>query len=196
MVERLEKEGAGLNLTWEVRNGIERHTGGEDAATLEGQVVRLADKIAYINHDIEDALRGGVIYPIDIPLEVSQVLGFTHGERINALVVDAISASRGQDRICQSPRVGEAMAVLKEFMFANVYTNPIAKGEESKAQDMLKMLFGYYQKNPDELPADFQAIRLEEGVDRAVCDYIAGMTDPFAVSEYTRLFIPMGWGVK
>ena len=164
--------------------------------TLEGQVVRLADKIAYINHDIEDALRGGVIYPIDIPLEVSQVLGFTHGERINALVVDAISASRGQDRICQSPRVGEAMAVLKEFMFANVYTNPIAKGEESKAQDMLKMLFGYYQKNPDELPADFQAIRLEEGVDRAVCDYIAGMTDPFAVSEYTRLFIPMGWGVK
>ena len=196
VVERLEKEGAGLNLTWEVRNGIERHTGGEDAATLEGQVVRLADKIAYINHDIEDALRGGVIYPIDIPLEVSQVLGFTHGERINALVVDAISASRGQDRICQSPRVGEAMAVLKEFMFANVYTNPIAKGEESKAQDMLKMLFGYYQKNPDELPADFQAIRLEEGVDRAVCDYIAGMTDPFAVSEYTRLFIPMGWGVK
>ena len=195
-VERLEKEGAGLNLTWEVRNGIERHTGGEDAATLEGQVVRLADKIAYINHDIEDALRGGVIYPIDIPLEVSQVLGFTHGERINALVVDAISASRGQDRICQSPQVGEAMAVLKEFMFANVYTNPIAKGEESKAQDMLKMLFGYYQKNPDELPADFQAIRLEEGVDRAVCDYIAGMTDPFAVSEYTRLFIPMGWGVK
>ena len=176
VVERLEKEGAGLNLTWEVRNGIERHTGGEDAATLEGQ--------------------GGVIYPIDIPLEVSQVLGFTHGERINALVVDAISASRGQDRICQSPRVGEAMAVLKEFMFANVYTNPIAKGEESKAQDMLKMLFGYYQKNPDELPADFQAIRLEEGVDRAVCDYIAGMTDPFAVSEYTRLFIPMGWGVK
>ena len=117
-------------------------------------------------------------------------------ERINALVVDAISASRGQDRICQSPQVGEAMAVLKEFMFANVYTNPIAKGEESKAQDMLKMLFGYYQKNPDELPADFQAIRLEEGVDRAVCDYIAGMTDPFAVSEYTRLFIPMGWGVK
>ena len=196
VVERLEQEGEGLNLCYEVRRGILCHTGPDKAETLEGQIVRLADKIAYINHDIEDALRGGVIYPIDIPLEVSQVLGFTHGERINALVVDAISASRGQDRICQSPQVGEAMAVLKEFMFANVYTNPIAKGEESKAQDMLKMLFGYYQKNPDELPADFQAIRLEEGVDRAVCDYIAGMTDPFAVSEYTRLFIPMGWGVK
>lgn len=196
VVDCLEKEGEGLNLCYEVRRGILCHTGPDKAETLEGQIVRVADKIAYINHDIEDALRGGVIYPIDIPLEVSQVLGFTHGERINALVVDAISASRGQDRICQSPQVGEAMAVLKEFMFANVYTNPIAKGEESKAQDMLKMLFGYYQKNPDELPADFQAIRLEEGVDRAVCDYIAGMTDPFAVSEYTRLFIPMGWGVK
>ena len=196
VVEKLEKNGKGLNLTWEVRDGIRNHRTAGHPSTLEGGVVRLSDKIAYINHDIEDALRGGVIYPIDIPLEVSQVLGFTHGERINALVVDAISASRGQDRICQSPQVGEAMAVLKEFMFANVYTNPIAKGEESKAQDMLKMLFGYYQKNPDELPADFQAIRLEEGVDRAVCDYIAGMTDPFAVSEYTRLFIPMGWGVK
>ena len=196
VVDFLEKDGRGLNLTWEVRNGIVTHTTGAWARTPEGCVVRRADHIAFLNHDIEDALRGGVIYPIDIPLEVSQVLGFTHGERINALVVDAISASRGQDRICQSPQVGEAMAVLKEFMFANVYTNPIAKGEESKAQDMLKMLFGYYQKNPDELPADFQAIRLEEGVDRAVCDYIAGMTDPFAVSEYTRLFIPMGWGVK
>ena len=197
VAERLENDGKGLNLTWEVRDAIRCHSSGcPSAQTFEGRVLRYADKIAYINHDIEDALRGGVIYPIDIPLEVSQVLGFTHGERINALVVDAISASRGQDRICQSPQVGEAMAVLKEFMFANVYTNPIAKGEESKAQDMLKMLFGYYQKNPDELPADFQAIRLEEGVDRAVCDYIAGMTDPFAVSEYTRLFIPMGWGVK
>ena len=196
VVDVLELEGDGLNLTQEVREGILCHTGSVKAKTLEGQILWFADRIAYINHDIEDALRGGVIYPIDIPLEVSQVLGFTHGERINALVVDAISASRGQDRICQSPQVGEAMAVLKEFMFANVYTNPIAKGEESKAQDMLKMLFGYYQKNPDELPADFQAIRLEEGVDRAVCDYIAGMTDPFAVSEYTRLFIPMGWGVK
>ena len=171
-------------------------TGLSAADTAYSDLLTVLNNTDKVLGDIEDALRGGVIYPIDIPLEVSQVLGFTHGERINALVVDAISASRGQDRICQSPQVGEAMAVLKEFMFANVYTNPIAKGEESKAQDMLKMLFGYYQKNPDELPADFQAIRLEEGVDRAVCDYIAGMTDPFAVSEYTRLFIPMGWGVK
>ena len=196
VVERLEKNGEGLNLTWEVRNGIVCHTKGPQAATLEGQVVRLADQIAYINHDIEDALRGGVIYPMDIPLEVSRVLGFTHGARIDALVKDAVEASRGQDAIRQSPEVGEAMAALKDFMFANVYTNPLAKGEEGKAQELLLRLFEHYQKNPDELPADFQAIRQEEGVDRAVCDYIAGMTDPFAVEKYKELFIPMGWTRK
>ena len=196
VVERLEKNGEGLNLTWEVRNGIVCHTKGPQAATLEGQVVRLADQIAYINHDIEDALRGGVIYPMDIPLEVSRVLGFTHGARIDALVKDAVEASRGQDAIRQSPEVGEAMAALKDFMFANVYTNPLAKGEEGKAQELLLRLFEHYQKNPDELPADFQAIRQEEGVDRAVCDYIAGMTDPFAVEKYKELFIPMGWTLK
>ena len=195
VVERLEKNGEGLNLTWEVRNGIVCHTKGPQAATLEGQVVRLADQIAYINHDIEDALRGGVIYPMDIPLEVSRVLGFTHGARIDALVKDAVEASRGQDAIRQSPEVGEAMAALKDFMFANVYTNPLAKGEEGKAQELLLRLFEHYQKNPDELPADFQAIRLEDGVDRAVCDYIAGMTDPFAVEKYKELFIPKGWTV-
>ena len=196
VVERLEKNGEGLNLTWEVRNGIVCHTKGPQAATLEGQVVRLADQIAYINHDIEDALRGGVIYPMDIPLEVSRVLGFTHGARIDALVKDAVETSRGQDAIRQSPEVGEAMAALKDFMFANVYTNPLAKGEEGKAQELLLRLFEHYQKNPDELPADFQAIRQEEGVDRAVCDYIAGMTDPFAVEKYKELFIPMGWTLK
>lgn len=195
VVDRLEKNGQGLNLTWEVRNGILCHTKGTPAATLEGQVVRLADHIAYINHDIEDALRGGVIFPMDIPLEVSNVLGFTHGDRINTLVQDAITASQGQDRILQSPPVEEAMLALKDFMFASVYTNPLAKGEEGKAQDMLQALFQYYQGNPDELPADFQSIRLEEGVDRAVCDYIAGMTDPFAVEKYKELFIPKGWTV-
>lgn len=196
VVDLLEKNGEGLNLTWEVRNGILCHTKGEPAATLEGQVVRLADHIAYINHDIEDALRGGVIYPIDIPLEVSSILGFTHAARINTLVQDAIQTSQGQPEICQSTQVRDAMLALKDFMFDNVYTNPLAKGEEGKAQDMLRMLFGYYQTNPDELPADFQSIRAEEGVDRAVCDYIAGMTDPFAVERFKELFIPMGWTVK
>ena len=196
VVERLEKNGEGLNLTWEVRNGILCHTKGEPAATLEGQVVRLADHIAYINHDIEDALRGGIIYPMDIPLAISSVLGFTHGARIDTLVQDAIQASQGQPAIRQSPAVEEAMLALKDFMFDSVYTNPLAKGEEGKAQDMLRMLFAYYQENPDELPADFQTIRAEEGVDRAVCDYIAGMTDPFAVEQFQKLFIPKGWTVK
>ena len=196
VVDRLEKNGEGLNLTWEVRNGILCHTKGRNAETLEGQIVRLADHIAYINHDIEDALRGGVIYPMDIPLAVSNTLGFTHGERIDALIRDAIEASMDQNEICQSPEVGEAMQTLKQFMFDSVYTNPVAKGEEGKAQEMLRRLFEYYRKNPDELPDDFQTIRVEEGVDRAVCDYIAGMTDPFAVGQYQKLFIPMGWTVK
>jgi dGTPase len=196
VVDRLEKNGEGLNLTWEVRNGILCHTKGTPAQTLEGQVVRLADHIAYINHDIEDALRGGVIYPIDIPLQASDVLGFTHRERINTLVQDAIEASRGKDAITQSPEVGAAMQALKDFMFESVYTNPLAKGEEGKAQDMLCRLFEYYQNHPDELPDDFQTIRVREGIDRAVCDYIAGMTDPFAVERFKELFIPMGWTMK
>ena len=196
VVDRLEKNGEGLNLTWEVRNGILCHTKGTPAATLEGQAVRLADHIAYINHDIEDALRGGIIYPMDLPLECTSVLGFTHGARIDCLVKDAIKASEGKDEICQTPEVGEAMLALKEFMFANVYTNPLAKGEEGKAQNMLKMLFEYYTADPDKLPNDFQDIRAEEGVERAVCDYIAGMTDPYAVQKFEELFIPMGWTVK
>ncbi|MCI9310857.1 MAG: deoxyguanosinetriphosphate triphosphohydrolase [Lawsonibacter sp.] len=195
VVERLEKGGAGLNLTWEVRNGIVCHTKGTPAATLEGQLVRLADHIAYINHDIEDALRGDIIRPLDIPLEISNVLGFTHSKRISTLVTDAVQASQGQREICQSPRVGEAMLALKDFMFESVYTNQLAKGEEGKAQDMLRRLFEYYQKDPDRLPGDFQTIRMEEGVDRAVCDYIAGMTDPFAVERFKELFIPKGWTV-
>ena len=196
VVERLEKNGEGLNLTWEVRDGILCHTKGQSAATLEGQLIRLADHIAYINHDIEDALRGGIIYPMDIPLEISRVLGFTHRARIDTLVRDAVQASREGELICQSPQVEEAMLALKEFMFANVYTNPAAKGEEGKAQDMLFRLFEYFQKNPDKLPEDFQVIRAEEGIDRAVCDYIAGMTDPFAIEQFRRLFIPHGWAVK
>lgn len=195
VVERLEKGGEGLNLTWEVRNGIVCHTKGPSAVTLEGQLVRLADHIAYINHDIEDALRGGVIFPMDLPLEVSNVLGFTHSDRVDTLVTDAVQASQGKEEIRQSPQVREAMLALKEFMFASVYTNPMAKGEEGKAQDMLCQLFEYYRKDPDRLPADFQVIRAEEGVDRAVCDYIAGMTDPFAVDRFQELFIPKGWTV-
>ena len=196
VVERLEQEGEGLNLCYEVRRGILCHTGPDKAETLEGQIVRLADKIAYINHDIDAAMRGGIIYPLDIPLEVSQVLGFDHSGRINTLTGDVIRASQGKDEIVQSPACGQAMAALRSFMFDAVYHNPLAKGEESKAQEMIARLFEYYQKKPDELPPDYQDIRLREGVDRAVCDYIAGMTDNYAVEKYCEAFVPLAWSVK
>ena len=196
VVDRLESGGDGLNLCYEVRRGILCHTGPDRAETLEGQVVRLSDKIAYINHDIDDAMRGGIIYPLDIPLDISQVLGFDHSGRINTLVGDVIRASQGKDKICQSEACGSAMARLRAFMFEAVYHNPIAKGEESKAQDMIARLFEYYQKDPDKLPPDYQDIRMREGVDRAVCDYIAGMTDKYAVEKYCEAYVPLAWSVK
>ena len=196
VVDRLEKDGEGLNLTWEVRRGILCHTGPDRAETLEGRIIRLADKIAYINHDIDDAIRGGIIFPMDIPLSASQVLGFTHSERINTLVMDIITASAGRDDVVQSPECGQAMHDLREFMFEAVYRNPVAKGEESKAQEMIRRLFDYYRTGPDRLPAEFQEIRVEEGVERAVCDYIAGMTDLYAVERYSDAFIPKAWTVK
>ena len=196
VVDRLEKNGDGLNLTWEVRNGIVCHTKGPQAETLEGQAVRLADLIAYINHDIQDALRGGVIFPMDIPLDASEELGFTHSERIAALVADAIEFSQGKERICQSPEKEQALNELKDFMFDSVYTNPLCKGEEGKAQEMLRMMFEYFRRDPDALPEDFQEVRAAEGDDRAICDYIAGMTDVFALEKFKELFLPANWTVK
>ena len=196
VVDRLEKGGDGLNLTYEVRRGILCHTGPDTAETLEGRLLRLADKIAYINHDIDDAMRGGIIYPMDIPLEISNVLGFTHSERIDTLTVDIIESSAGTGEIRQSTACREAMHNLREFMFEAVYRNPVAKGEESKAQDMLRRLFEYYRKDPDRLPPEFQDIREREGVERAVCDYIAGMTDNYAVEKFSLAFIPVSWSVK
>lgn len=196
VVDILEKDGQGLNLSHEVRLGILGHTGEYVPETLEGQIVRKSDQIAYINHDIDDAMRGGIIYPMDIPLDVSQVLGFDHGDRINTLTGDVIQASQGKGEICQSPACGQAMTKLRNFMFEAVYRNPVAKGEESKAQDMIARLFEYYQRNPDELPPDYQDIRVREGIDRAVCDYIAGMTDHYAVAKYSEAYIPLAWSVK
>ena len=196
VVDLLERDGEGLNLTYEVRRGILCHTGPDQAETLEGRLLRLADKIAYINHDIDDAIRGKIIYPMDIPLEISQVLGFTHSERINTLTVDIITQSTGKNDILQSTACQQAMHQLREFMFEYVYRNPVAKGEEGKAQDMLRRLFEAYVRDPDKLPPEYQAIRVEEGVERAVCDYISGMTDKYAVEQFGELFIPKSWSVK
>ncbi len=196
VVDRLEKDGEGLNLTYEVRRGILCHTGPHQAETLEGRLLRLADKIAYINHDIDDAMRGKIIYPMDIPLSISQVLGFTHSERINTLTVDIITQSAGKNDILQSPACREAMHELREFMFEYVYRNPVAKGEEGKAQDILRRLFEYYCKHPDKLSPEYQDIRVAEGVERAVCDYISGMTDTYAIEQFSEAFIPKSWSVK
>ena len=196
VVEKLERDGQGLNLTWEVRDGIVNHTGKNLASTLEGVIVKYADRIAYINHDIDDAMRGGIIYPMDIPLDISQILGFTHGGRIDTLVADVVTASQGKDEICQSPECGSAMTRLRAFMFERVYYNPVAKGEESKAKDMLSRLYEHYYNHPETLPEDFQPQMSFDGLERTVCDYIAGMTDNYAVDKYTEIFIPMGWQVR
>lgn len=195
VVERLENEGEGLNLTYEVRRGILCHSGAELAETLEGRAVRIADKIAYLSADIDDALRGGVIYPLDIPAEVGQGLGVTHSQRINTLVTDIIETSRGKGDILQSPEKKDAMALLRKFMFDSVYLNPMAKGEEGKAQEMIRQLFEHYMDHLEELPQEFLDIREREGKERAVCDYIAGMTDAYAVERYQELFIPKAWTV-
>ncbi len=196
VIDRLENGGEGLNLSYEVRRGVVCHSYGEVAETLEGQLVRYADKIAYINHDIDDAMRGGIIYPTDIPVHISQVLGFTHGERIDTLTMDIVENSREGDMICQSEPVAKAMAELKQFMFDSVYFNPRAKGEEGKAEDMVCLLFDYYVKHQDKLPPEYQDILVREGAVRAVTDYIAGMTDTYATELFGQLFIPMRWVVK
>jgi len=196
VVDRLENGGMGLNLCYEVRRGVLCHTKGELAETLEGQLVRVADQIAYINHDIDDALRGGIIYPTDIPFYISEALGFTYGERINTLILDVVGASREGDTIRQSGPVGKAMAELRDFMFENVYFNPRAKGEEGRAEDMIRLLFDYYTAHTEALPPEYQEILLREGAQRAAADYIAGMTDTYAVELFERLFIPRRWVVK
>jgi len=196
VVDKLESGGAGLNLTYEVRRGILCHSGPESAETLEGRIIRLADQIAYLSADIDDALRAGIICPVDLPASVVQELGSTHAERINALVTDILHASQGIGDIVQSPEKKAAMARLSEFMFDSVYRNPLAKGEEGKAQELIRRLFEYYMRNLDALSDEFQRIREDEGPERAVCDYIAGMTDAYAMERYEALFLPKSWAVK
>ena len=196
VVDVLENDGAGLNLTYEVRMGIVGHTGDRIPETLEGQVVRRADQMAYVNHDIDDAVRAGILSREDIPTAISDVLGHTHGQRINALVCDIIQTSREAGAICLSPAVEQALKDLRSFMFERVYRNPVAKGEEQKAKDMLCRLFEYYYKNPSQLPEDFQPQMSFDGLERTVCDYIAGMTDNYAVDKFTQIFVPAGWQIR
>ena len=196
VVDVLENDGAGLNLTHEVRMGILGHTGPHIPKTLEGRVVRWADRIAYVNHDIDDAVRAGILSLDDIPKSVCDVLGRTHSERIDMLVCDMIVTSREAGDVVLSVPVEKALQELRAFMFEHVYRNPVAKGEESKAKDMIKRLYAHYYENPNELPEDFQPQMSFEGLERTVCDYIAGMTDNYAVDKFTKIFTPMGWRVR
>ena len=193
VVEKLENNGEGLNLTWEVRDGIVNHTGQHLASTLEGVIVKLADRIAYINHDIDDACRAGVLKESDIPREITDVLGSRHSERINTMVKSVVDTSYDQPFVAMSEEVGKATADLRSFLFENVYHNPTAKGEETKAQEMLIKLFEHYVKNPDKMPESYRRNIECEGVERCVCDFVSGMTDRYAIETYSDLFIPKVW---
>jgi len=196
VVDILEKDGQGLNLCNEVREGIVGHTGSVLPKTLEGQIVRRADQIAYVNHDIDDAIRAGILTAEDIPRGIAAILGENQRDRINTLVCDMIFTSREAGSICMTPQIQKALADLRSFMFARVYHNPVAKGEESKARDMLQMLFRFYVDHPEQLPADFQPQLSFDGLGRTVCDYIAGMTDNYAIEKFNEIFVPSGWNVR
>ena len=196
VVDILEKDGQGLNLCNEVREGIVGHTGPVIPKTLEGQIVRRADQIAYVNHDIDDAIRAGILTAEDIPRDIAASLGENQRDRINTLVCDMIFTSREAGSICMTQEIQKALADLRSFMFARVYHNPVAKGEESKAKDMLQMLFRFYVDHPEQLPADFQPQLSFDGLGRTVCDYIAGMTDNYAIEKFNEIFVPSGWNVR
>ena len=196
VVDELERDGRGLNLSYEVRMGILGHTGDQIPETLEGQIVRRSDQIAYVNHDIDDAIRAGVLTEEDIPREITRVLGEGHSQRINTLVCDMAITSRQAGQICLSAQVDKALQDLRSFMFERVYRNPVAKSEETKARDMLKRLYDYYYNHPEALPKDFHPQMTFDGLERTVCDYIAGMTDNYAVDKFTEIFVPMGWNVR
>lgn len=193
-VEALEKDGEGLNLAWEVRNGILHHTCGDQAATLEGRIVRIADRVAYINHDIDDAIRAGLLKEEMIPADILEILGKGRTKRIDTLVASIVENST--DNIKMDLNIAKAFDKLHKFMFESVYTNPVAKGEEKKVDSFIKQMFYYFKDRPQLLPDEFLLIADRDGANRAVCDYIAGMTDNYALEMYNSLFIPRCWQVK
>lgn len=196
VVERLEKNGAGLNLTWEVRDGILNHRTSGSPHTLEGQIVRLCDKISYIHHDMDDAQRAGVITEDDIPITLRLLLGENTKERLNTFIHDIVDNSRGKDTIRMSPEIEEGLRDLRNIMFQNVYLNPVAKEEEEKAENLVEALYGYYSTRPDKMSEEYKRL-LEDGeeMNRVVCDYISGMTDQYSMEKFRDIFVPKGWSV-
>lgn len=194
VVERLEKNGEGLNLTWEVRDGMLNHRTSGTPHTLEGQVVRLCDKISYIHHDMDDAQRAGILTEDDIPVTLRILLGYTTRERLNTFVHDIIENSLERDHICMSEIIFTALMDLRTIMFQNVYTHPEAKREEHKAVRMLKKLYEYYIENPEQMSREYQELmkRGEPG-SQAVCDYLSGMTDQYSMEKFRQIYIPKSW---
>lgn len=190
VVDVLERDGAGLNLTWEVRDGILCHSGKQQPATLEGECVRRADRIAYLNHDLDDALRAGVLQPFELPADCLKALGATHGERINTMISDVVRCSQDTEHLVMSDRVQSAMDGLREFMFERVYRDAWRAAEEARCDHVMKGLYAYYSEHPSEMPEEFLLIGYREGMDRAVCDFLSCMTDRYAVRQYQALFIP------
>lgn len=197
VVELLEKHGEGLNLTKEVRDGIKNHQTKGCPSTLEGKIVRLSDKIAYINHDIDDAIRGHIITEAELPSEYTNILGHSPRERLNTIIHDIVSNSEDTNDIIMSKEKEYAMFEMRKYMFKSVYTNPVAKGEEQRAEAMLVQLFEYYQKNLELLPEEFLVMVEKKGetATRVVCDYIAGMTDRYAIAKFKELTIPRSWSI-
>lgn len=197
VVELLEKKGQGLNLTWEVRDGIRNHRTSGTPHTLEGKIVRYCDKIAYINHDIDDAERAGILKEEDIPLEFRKVMGYSTRERLNTLIHDVIRNSLGTNDIVMSPHMETTMQALRRFMFENVYYNPVAKHEEGRAMGLIQTLYEYYERHVEEMPEEYRLLIEEKGEqrERVVCDYISGMTDQYSVQKFTELFVPKSWQI-
>ena len=197
IVEKLENYGKGLNLTWEVRDGIINHEMELTPATLEGKVVRLSDKIAYMHHDMDDAIRGGIITEEDVPDELAEVIGHSNGEWLDTFIHDIIATSMDKDDIRMSEPVYDAFHKLRKFMFDRVYTNPIAKGQEGKVEEMIKILYNYYVDHVDRLP-DYLRQMMESGEssrERIVCDYVSSMTDRYAVYIFEKIYVPHSWAV-
>ena len=196
IVEVLEKSGNGLNLTWEVRDGMKNHRTSGKPSTLEGQVVRFSDKIAYIHHDMDDAQRAGIITEDDIPVTLRMLLGYTTRERLNTFVHDIIESSMEKNHIEMSSEIYEAMMDLRKIMFQNVYDHPEAKKEEKKAIKMLKKLYVYYTENPEEMSEEYRLL-MKRGESKAqvVCDYLSGMTDQYSMAKFRKIFIPKSWEV-
>lgn len=193
VVEKLENEGQGLNLTYEVRDGIRNHSGAQEPITLEGLCVSRADRIAYINHDIDDALRAGILTLDDLPKDCLQVLGHTHGERINTMILDIVTNSMGKNQVSMSAPILEASDALRAFLFERVYREGWREAEEKRCDFVIRTLYGYYMAHTQEMPAEYGTIGEQEGAWRGVADFLASMTDRYAIRLFQRLFVPSGF---